>query len=234
MTLFDIWTRDHASDFAAGVRLLAANGGEKHLTRLVWQHIQVLAYGGGYVDRYYTEKLGYALQQCNPTPGPSPEGRGDALRPASDNKDAGNVVDSTPPLPRKEGPGVTSDKAKAMHKEHAHVHALMVSADTDEKRAEYARDIKERIILALDAEYDRLRAGVSPPLEGSGEADAISRPVLDAADANAFKKLQSVRSRISALKGKIAKEKDPKRRAELERQLTEKETERDMLQEALS
>ncbi len=226
MTLYDIYTTQHARDFTAGVRLLAEHGGDRHLTRLAWSRMQALAFGGGYVDNYNRGKLENALRQCAQEPGatpaspptPSPGERG------GEGASRGGVTPLSP------GEGVGGEAAKALHKRHAHTHALMVTADTDEARAGYAREIMQEIVPDLDAEYDRLRAGDTPPLEGQGEA---IRPILNAHAAATLEKLLSVRSRISNLRGKLKREKDPGKRAKLESELNKKIAERDALQQKL-
>lgn len=213
-TLHDTWTSEHASDFAAGVRLLAAHGGEVHITRLTWQRLQALAYGGGYVDRYHVGKLENALRQI-----------------ASSETQATPSLPSLPPSNPSKPDSPTSDRAKALHKEHAHAHALLVTAETDAARAEKAREIMEKIIPALDAEYDRLRAGDSPDPEA--ETVEIGRPILNTAAAATLEKLLSVRSRISTLRSKVNKEKDPAKKAKWEAELDKKIAERDRLQREL-
>lgn len=214
-TLLNIWHNHHAADFAAGVRLLAEHGGEKYITRLTWQRLQALAYGGGYVDRYHIGKLENALQQVQVEPS-------DWNRPP--------LMQAAAPRPNPSNPN-TTDRAKALHKEHAHAHALLVTAETDAARAEKAREIMEKIIPSLDAEYDRLRAGDSPDPEA--ETVEIGRPILNTADAATLEKLLSVRSRISTLRSKVKKEKDPAKKAKWEAELDKKIAERDRLQREL-
>lgn len=223
-TLFDTWKRDHASDFAAGVRLLTAHN-PGAVTRAILSRLQTLATTGDYVGRYEWGKLEYALQRS-----PSPETAPSLIvtRPQA-------AVPVPEQVQQQHGSAMTSDRAKELHKEHAHVHALMVSATTDAERAKYAADIMQRIIPALDAEYDRLRA-LEQVLQGMEEADqhAPTRPILNKSDASAFKKLQSVRSRISTLRKKLQKEKDPDKKARWERELEAKITERERLENELS
>lgn len=224
-TLLEIWQTEHGSDFATGVQLLAANGGEQYLTRNLWQRMQGLTYPGAYVDTYHAKKLAWAIERTTtPPPTPPPGERGAATSPASP-KGAAPATEKAP---------VTSEKAKNLHKKHGHEHALMVTAKTDEARAEHATTIMEEIVPQLDAEYDRLRsANDESPLEGGKGGDGTA-PILNSDDFAALKKLQSVRARISTLKGKIKKEKDPARQKDLEQQLTEKEAERDRLDALLS
>ena len=209
MTLYDIWQRDHAADFAAGVRLLAQHDGAKYLTRTTWLRLQTLAATGDYIGTYNHGKLEGALQKVD----------------IAQDADAPTTLPTKPPavplVPAPAAPGkLTSDKAIALHKEHAHVHALMVSATTDEDRAAAAILIMEGIRPELDKEYDRLR-GNAPD----------SAPVVED---NKVKKLLSVRSSISALKGKINKAKDPAKKAKLEKQLADKIAEKERLEAELA
>ncbi len=147
---------------------------------------------------------------------------------------------STSPLPVGEGQGVglnapivSSPLAKSLHKRHDHVHALLTAAKTDEERAKYAKEIMEDIVPALDAEYDRLRAGVqAEPV--AVHPGSIPGTILSTGDARTFKKLQSVRSRISTLKGKIKTEKNPDRKAKLQQELEDKTTEKERLENELA
>lgn len=222
MTLYDIWLRDSPGDFAAGVRLLAQHDGAKHLTRTTWARLQTLAATGDYVGTYNQGKLEGALQKVDIAPDAVPQ---PALSPPPP------VVAPEVPPPAPHPSPLTSDKAIALHKEHAHVHALMVAATTDEERAEHARDIKERIVPALDAEYDRLRAAQSNPTPDPSPEKEGGRSTKTA---SSFKKLQSLRSRISTLRKKIPLEKDPKRKAKLEQELSDKITERERLEAELA
>lgn len=245
-TLLHIWQTHYHSDFAAGVRLLTEHN-PGAVTRAILARLQTLAATGDYVGRYEQGKLEYALHNTSIEAPPAPPGRGgDAPAPgvpgvASTTTAATSVITeamSTTPHPPNGGAGggLTSDLARTLHKEHAHVHALMVAATTDEERLKYACDIMLRIMPALDAEYDRLRAEASPNVRPAETADdeAIGRPILNNTDARAFKKLQSVRSRISTLRKKIAAEKDPGKKAKWEHELEAKIAERERLENELS
>lgn len=226
-TLFDTWKKDYAGDFSAGVRLLTAHK-PGAVTRAILSRLQTIAATGDYVGRYEQAKLEYALHNTR----------------IDDDAPSENAVPAETPreVPTPDqlqqqyvARTLTSVRAKRWHKEHAHVHALMVSATTDEERAKYASDIMQRIIPALDAEYDHLRT-LEQELQGMEEENkaAPTRPILNTTDASAFKKLQSVRSRISTLRKKIAAEKDPDKRAKLERELELKIAERERLENELS
>ena len=227
MTLHDIWQRDHAGDFAAGVALLVQHN-PNAVAKAILARLQTLAATGAYVGNYEQGKLAYALQGSLASAQTPDARQGDAMR---KTKDQSLKTAHEPPPPTQPDPKLTSEKAIALHKEHAHVHALMVAAATDDERAKYARDIMQRIIPALDAEYDRLRAAQSgAPIQVDNTGLA---PILTTSTAADYKKLQSVRSRISTLKGKIKKETDPKKKAKWERELETKIAERERLEEKL-
>ncbi len=240
-TLHDIWQHHYDSDFAAGVRLLVEHN-PSAVTSNILRRLQELAFTpGSYVGEYEKGKLRNALQGTvvdTPPPPPPPTGGEFVETTATEKAPGTRAIAVMPPLHSGDGKGLTSDLAIALHKEHSHVHALLVAATTDEQRAEYSRDIMERIIPALDAEYDRLREAAksggdfkSPP---DSEDNTSPGPILNAGDARAFKKLQSVRSRISTLRKKIPLEKDPKRKAKLEQELETKQAEKERLEAELS
>jgi hypothetical protein len=218
-TLHDIWTSLHDSDFAAGVRMLTPHGGGS-LTRKAWARLQSLAIGSDSVDDYSRGKLGSALKGLPAGATPA------APRPvppiAKDDAAAATGIPGT----------LTSDRAKALHKEHAYTHALLVNATTDRDRARLAHEIMA-LVQEIDTEYDRLRADAEPAPEEEEEMPAI-HPILNRQDADDLRRLQSLRSRISALKKKIPKEKDETRRKVLQKQLDENIIERDILQKKLS
>ena len=238
-TLHHIWEHHYGSDFAAGVRLL-----EEHnptaVTPGILQRLQKIAATGKGLSRYDTGKLADALRKTA-VPGAVP-GIPDAPPPppplAVPELPAAADIPAVAEAPATPEPTLTSEAAKALHKEHAHVHALMVSATDDATRAAHAKDIMERINPALDAEYDRLLATPAndTPAEEKPEAPLHSTPgpILNKTDADNYKKLQSVRSRISRLKKElIPKATDPKRKAQLEQELAGKLAERDNLENAL-
>lgn len=227
-TLLHIWQTRYHSDFAAGVRLLTEHN-PGAVTRSILARLQTLAATGDYVGRYEQGKLEYALHNTRLDADES------AFSEKTGKAEAPRAVPTPEQVQQQHDPAtLTSDRAKGLHKEHAHVHALMVAATTDEERGRYAADIMQRIIPALDAEYDRLRAEASAKASPTGtDGDAPIAPILNATDARAFKKLQSVRSRISTLRKKIAEEKDRDKKAKWQRELEKKEVERDRLQTEL-
>jgi len=238
-TLHDIWQHHYDSDFAAGVRLLVEHN-PGSVTSNILRRLQELAFTpGSYVGEYEKGKLRNALQGTvvdTPTPAIPPTGGEFVETTATEKAPGTRAIAVMPPLHSGDGKGLTSELAVALHKEHSHVHALLVSATTDEQRAEYSRDIMERIIPALDAEYDRLRAESKREMTPNDAMpnDESPAPILTAGDARAFKKLQSVRSRISTLRKKIPQEKDPKRKLKLEQELEEKLAEKERLEAELA
>lgn len=247
-TLLDTWKKDHASDFAAGVRLLIAHKPDA-VTKNILSRFQKLIATGIKPNKYEVGKLYDALLKIsNPvgmpsasapatnTPSSTPQEAAPA--PAAEQQSAPPVSLPVPPLPSDSDPVLTSALAKSLHKEHAHIHALMVSATTDADRARYAKDIIERIIPALDREYDRLRAtasGTEPAAQEENEMNTTPGPILNSTDMANFKRLQSVRSRISRLKNElIPQADDAKRKAKLEKELAEKLAEKEKLEAALA
>lgn len=270
-TLLQIWEHHYAANFAAGVALLLEHKPDAVTKRTLWR-LQQLAVTKGYVNRYEMGKLTDALQRVviNPTPDPSPEGRGDAtptveatvetdaksttkstaentakptVEQSTETSTEQSTVNSTSPLPSGEGLGVgsnpeslTSDTAKALHKRQSHLHALLTAATTDAERARISKEIMEDIAPALDVEYDRLRALKSGAVtEPPPAAEPASAPSLTKGNAADFKKLQSVRSRISRLKNElIPAAKDAKRKTKLEKELSDKIQERERLEKMLA
>lgn len=232
-TLHDIWQHHYDSDFAAGVRLLVEHN-PGAVTKQILTRLRMLASGADYIGEYERGKLAYALHLTllpADLDAPQPVREKISANPPAAQQEVRVTTDAPDEKLR-------SDLAIALHKEHSHVHALLVAATTDEQRAEYARDIKERIIPALDAEYDRLREAAKSGADLKSRPDAEDNttpgPILTAGDARAFKKLQSVRSRISTLRKKIPTEKDPKRKLKLEQELETKLAEKERLENELS
>ena len=125
-----------------------------------------------------------------------------------------------------------TDRTRALHKLHSHHHALMVAATTDEERGEHARKIMREILPELDAEYDRIRAGATaePPQK---TVEMEQGPILNTMQM--MKRLASVCTRIARLKNHlIPKAPDKKRRAQLEKELTEKTAEKERLENELA
>lgn len=93
----------------------------------------------------------------------------------------------------------------------------------------HAGKIMREILPALDAEYDRLRAG-KPEQWQQG-------PILDDTDntLHQVKRLASLRTRIARLKNHLIPEaRDMKRRAQLEKQLEENIAEKNRIEKLLS
>jgi len=219
-TLHDIWQHHYAGDFAAGVRLLADHGPHT-VTRKIMQRLQMLAATGAYVGKYESDKLAAALHSIA-------AGDDDTLPPPAAKKTAAPTAPAAVPTSPE---ATTTEKAKALHKAQAYEHAQMVTADTDEQRAQHAIAIMEDIVPALDKEYDALRAGDQEP--GQQTDEIAVHPILDLGDAKKLKRLQSVRSRISNIKKKLAQAQTPARKQELEKQLAENTAQKELLEKEL-
>lgn len=223
MTLLNIWQYHYAEDFAAGVKLLVDHDGLKYLTKQTATRLKMLAASGGSVDAYNRGKLESALNKVlivdsieittskDPSYGPpiwlTPGNPAFAAFKAF-NEAIDEHVESNPPNT------LTSPLAKELHKEHAHFHALMVSADTDAERALQAEKVLE-INRQLDAEYDRLRAGNQPDIPESSKAARSDGKT----EADQLRQLHSLRTRVSKLKNKLIPKANGPRLAELEKEL---------------
>lgn len=213
-TLYDIWD----GNFAAGVALLARHGGSPAITRLAWERLQTIAATGGHVDAYNSGKLETALRSVISQSPAEKEG------PVPDIEVATSITETSAVA--------ATDRTRALHKLHSHHHALMVAATTDEERGEHARKIMREILPELDAEYDRIRAGATaePPPK---TVEREQGPVLNTMQM--MKRLASVRTRIARLKNHLIPEApDKKRRAQLEKELTEKTAEKERLENELA
>ena len=245
---FQTWQQQHGSDFAEGVALLIEHKPDA-VTKNILSRFQKLIATGIKPNKYEIGKLSDALLKIsNPiaapsasapaTEPPSSTPQEAAPSPVAEQQSGQPAAIPVPPLPQDSDQVLTSDLAKSFHKEHAHIHALMVSATTDADRARYAKDIIERIIPALDREYDRLRAtasGTEPAAQEENEMNTSPGPILNSTDMANFKRLQSVRSRISRLKNElIPQADDAKRKAKLEKELAEKLAEKEKLEAALA
>jgi len=225
MSLLKIWEYHYASDFAEGVRLLVAHGGEKFLTKQSFQRLQVLAVNGQPVDEYNLGKLTGALNKIQVEGGidiavspPVPPSRVDAPGLESEG------VEADPEVPYK----LTSPKAKALHKEQAHYHALMVAAKNEKDRGEHAGEIL-RISKDLDNEYDRLRSLQNPGIEE--ELEDV-KPAQLQQSADDVRRLHSLRTRIARLKNKLIPKASGKQLADWEKELAKKQAEVQRLENA--
>lgn len=246
-TLLRIWQHHYNSDFAAGVQLLARHGPEM-VTKNILTRLRVVAFSGQEPNAYEVGKLEYALSKISAVEAPidPPEGsppqsplRGEVRGKPGIQTNKPKASDALPPaggagggkLSGETDSAITSPRAKELHKAHAHHHALMVTADTDAERAEHAGKIIEEIVPALDAEYDRLKAGGKEEAE---QPELAVAPITNKTEADKLRRLQSVRTRIGQLKKKLANPKDLKQKQKYETELAEKEAERDRLQQELS
>lgn len=103
-----------------------------------------------------------------------------------------------PVLPKKEPEQIVElrQQAKKIHKQHSHTHAKMCVVDTDEERLKCATEMMTKIIPALDAKYDAIRAWKETgELPGKASiVDEFKRGV------EAMRRLNTLKSRVSRLK----------------------------------
>jgi hypothetical protein len=220
-SLLKIWEFHYNSDFAAGVRLLANHDGERLLTKLTFQRLQVLAVSGSAPDAYNLGKLTGALAKIEIGENYFPEPIEQPVKKV--------FVAPSVQVPDASSP-ITSAKAKALHKEQAHHHALMVAADNDNERGEHAGEIL-RISKDLDTEYDRLRAQLNPGIEEELEPAPSPKPEQSAAD---LRRLNSLRSRSAHIRNKLLPKASGKRLADLEKELEKKAAEIQRLENQLA
>jgi hypothetical protein len=203
MNLYEYWAAMPGHTFRSGVELLLQYLTKEACTRQMLVRLQSAAFGTKSPDGYLTGKLHQALRSI----------------PYHYDADAATTetvaadADDTQPVSNT----LTSPRARALHKEHSHYHALMVAAQTDQDRAYYSKHIMQRIIAALDAEYDRLRAGGLPDDAPATIAEpAAKAPVTD------FQRLHSLRTRVSRIRNKLLPEATGDRLQELQQELADK------------
>lgn len=117
---------------------------------------------------------------------------------------------------------ITSAAAKSLHKLHGHVHAQMTMATTNEERADLARQIMVEIVPKLDAEYDRLRGNDKEETPDTADQQSDTTPL--------FRKLQSLRARISRLKNEIIPAATGARLAKYQQELEEKTAKKEAIE----
>jgi len=205
MTLLEYWQQNKGT-FAEGVALVKIHC-PGALTKKMLQRLNTMAVTGETPGEYELGKLTNALKSTE-----APDGT--TIAPSIDE-----------PEPMRESVTVqgnspsTTARAKELHKSHAHVHATMVTADTDADRADAAREIMGDIIPELDAEYDKLR-------EGDTTAEKPAHTPVD------FRKLHSLRTRIARLKKIIPNQKNAQQKAKLEAELADKLAQKAKLEQA--
>ncbi len=217
MNTLEHWQKS-GSDFAAGVALLREHGPDR-VTKSIMERLLRVAYTGEQPNAYELGKLTDALGKISLTPDPSPEMEG--------RRDDDAAHPTLPSISGEgSGVGLTSDRAKELHKLHSHHHTLMVTAQDDATRAEHATAIMEDIIPNLDEEYARLKGhGAASPTEaGKGGDDGVAK----------MRRLQSLRTRIGQLNNKLKKPKDLKQKHKYENELAEKTAEKERLESELS
>lgn len=231
MTLLNIWQYHYACNFAAGVKLLTDHDGWKHLTKQTALRLKTLAASGDPVDKYNLGKLELALNkvpltlELKETPDlhqllaevktgrVEPKIRTITFKHFSESEDLADFITGTDQEPSNNKPAVTSAAAKELHKEHAHFHALMVSATTDAERALHAEKVLD-VSVQLDHEYDRIR-GKAPSDPEAETKDAPERQTED----GQLRRLQSLRSRCARIKNKLIPKASGPRLAALEKEL---------------
>jgi len=218
-TLLEHWQKN-GSDFPAGVSLLAQHGSDL-VTKTILARLKIVAFTGEQPNTYELGKLTGALGKIT-TAQLSESLKLSESSPAQQR----TTNNQQPATSNQQRP--TSDKAKELHKLHAHHHTLMATAFTDADRAKHSAIIMQEILPALDAEYARLKGNAEPP-----GALAVA-PILNFTDADKLRRLQSLRTRIGQLKKKLLNPKDLKTKQKYETELAEKEAERDRLQAELA
>jgi hypothetical protein len=213
MKLSEYWLELYGGDFAEGVQLVKKHAAQ-YVTNNILRRLNEVVNTGEEPGDYLRGKVLHALEQCT-IEGDAPP----AKKPSA----------PTAPTEQRESPTIqqatTSARAKALHKEHAHVHASMVNAKTDEERGALAHEIMGTIVPDLDAEYDSLR--------GNTAATEAMQDISKATTGD-LRKLNSLRTRIARIrKHLLPKEKDPKRRAKLEAELAEKTTQKEQIEASL-
>lgn len=215
MNLRDHWLQQ-GGDFAAGVALLLAQG--RHLvTARILVQIQQAALTGQ-PGEYLVGKLTDALAKL-PAPVAS-VGNSVSVSgiPSIDSSRATIHLDGPTAEPAPQGgtrlpaAGPLRDEGLRLHRRHSAAHALMARPDaTDAERAELAREIMLDIMPALDALYDRIRAGKTdlPPTSPLEQENNLTR-------------LLSLRTRVSRLRNKLIPAATGERLAQLEQELAEK------------
>lgn len=224
-SLYDVWlTTSPDQDFSAGVQLITqyAPGA---VTAKILSRLRSIALSGAEPGEYELGKLDAALRD---TPAPP------VIRIASEAPvlpmfgnpawlaSVVHIASDAPALTtirmakNQTGAGDWRqgiEVAKPLHKAHSHHHALMVSATSDEQRADHARKIMEDILPKIDRIYDGARAG-----EAVEENTDKEPPV-----GNPLRRLQSLRTRVSRLRNQlIPGASNSTRRAALEAELKQK------------
>lgn len=233
MTLLKIWEYQYNSDFAAGVKLLIDHDGKKLLTAQTFERLQRLSIFGGAVDAYNLGKLTVALRKITikdsePAGQVTEESKVDldenfwTKRPALDPDLAAKFKEEYNLKPPE------TERARKLHKEQSHYHALLVAATTDKERGEHAGKILS-IATELDAEYDRIRA-----TETGAEPPSDMPPPLAPQSVDTLRRLNSLRTRISQLKRNLIPKAIGERLATLEKELEKKLAEAQRLENELA
>ena len=214
--LFDIWQDKHpGGDYAAGVRLLQ-EAGWGGLTPKIQQDLLAAMITGVWTP-HLKGKVESGLKRCRATKPTEETTATEPIKPTT-TPDRPVAPPSSHPA---EGRKLSSPTAIKLHKKHSHLHALMVAAKNDRERGRLAKEIMEKILPALDREYDRLRAGASPDADNTTNPDETPRTPVEM-----IKRQNSLRARTSRLRNHlIPNASSLARKQELQAELEAKETE---------
>lgn len=213
MDLLQKWESANGISATTALDLVCAHA--RHtLTSKVAARLRLIVSGAEKPDAHNLQKLSAALARC-------PKIGAKAEKPAGAQAEEGTETGTLAPQPP-----LTSAKAKRLHKEQAYHHAMMVSASTDQERAEHAERVLQ-LSKQLDIEYDRLR---------SGKEEEQSTPAASQASDNyaTLKRLNSLRARIAKLRNKLIPKAVGKRLADLEAELASKQAEKERLENAIA
>ena len=214
--LFDIWQDKHpGGDYAAGVRLLQ-EAGWGGLTPKIQQDLLAAMITGVWTP-HLKGKVESGLKRCRAPKIMEELNATEQIQPTT----TPDRPVATPLSPPAEGGKLSSPTAIKLHKEHSYLHALMVAAKNDRERGRLAKEIMEKILPALDREYDRLRAGASPDADNTTNPDETPRTPVEM-----IKRQNSLRARTSRLRNHlIPNASSLARKQELQAELEAKETE---------
>lgn len=193
--------------FGAGIAFLLGIGKSEVYIRLVPY------LGGFFVPAQAKEELKYVLTKWLETQPPLENVQEEFVE----------VEETAKVVTKKEEPQsvfLLREDAKRLHKRHSFVNANLHQADSDEKRFELAREIMEDIIPKLDNIYDQIR-----DYHKSGTLPEVPTTNVVKETVEKMQRLQSIRSRISRLKGFLEGKLNDKKKEEYTTELLSKEKE---------
>lgn len=179
-TLYDTYLQLTDRSFASAVRLIRQHAPKAVTPRILMRFEQIVVSGSAPGE--YDWGKAEAAMRASP-PGPTS---------AESTGNRGNVAgtpDADQGANASEKPASVG-AARALHKQHSHYHAIMVSTTDKATRADAARRIMCEILPALDAHYSSAPTGTTPPppSETAPGGEALLR------------RLQSLRTRVSRLR----------------------------------